>query len=97
VRGAIDVSSAGAGGRLEVALFASSASLAAVHRSSRVRIGRYVRSSVHVGIASFAVRLTARARAALRRHARLAVNVRVLLTPAAGAPSVMSRSVVLHR
>jgi plastocyanin len=97
VHGSIDVSSAGAGGRLEVALFASSASLAAVHRTSRVRIGRYVRSSVHAGVASFAVGLTARARAALRRHKRLAVNVRVLLTPAAGAPGVVSRSVVLHR
>ena len=97
VHGSIEVSSAGAGGRFEVALFAAGASLSAVHRSPRVRIGRYVRSSVHAGVASFAVGLSARGRAALRRHSRLTVNVRIVLTPAAGAPGVLSRNVVLHR
>jgi len=97
VHGAIDVSSAGARGRLEVALFASGASLAAGHHPSRARIGRYVRASVHAGIVAFDVGLTARARAALHRRARLSVGVRVVLTPAAGAPGVITRNVVLHR
>jgi hypothetical protein len=95
VRGSIDVSPAGAGGKLEVALLASSASLAA-HRPSRVRIGRYLRSPVRAGMASFAVGLNARGRSALRRHKRLAVTVRIVLTPVTGAPASMTRSVVLH-
>ncbi len=95
VRGSIDVSSAGAGGRLEVAVFAAGASLIA-HRSSRVRIGRYLRSSVHAGVASFAVGLTARARAALRRHSRLAATVQIVLTPVSGKPAVITKNVVLH-
>jgi plastocyanin len=97
VHGSIDVAAAGAGGRLEVALFATGASLAAVHHSSRVRIGRYVRSSVHAGVASFGVALTARGRASLRRHTHLAVTVHIVLTPVSGAPAVMTKNVVLHR
>ncbi len=97
VRGSIDVSAAGAGGRLEVALLASGASLGAGRHSSRVRIGRYVRASVHAGIVAFDVGLTARGRAALHRRPRLAVSVRVLLTPVTGTPGVLTRNVVLHR
>jgi plastocyanin len=96
VHGSIAVSSAGAGGKLEVVVFAAGASLVA-HRSSRVRIGRYLRSSVHAGVVSFTVGLTARARAALRRRTRLAVTVHIVLTPAAGKPAVMTKNVVLHR
>jgi plastocyanin len=97
VRGSIGVSAAGAGGKLEVALFASGASLRTGHRASGVRIGRYARVSVHAGIASFIVGLNARGRAALHRRGRLAVSVRVVLTPATGAPGVLTRNVVLHR
>lgn len=97
VHGAIDVSSVGTGGRLEIALFASGASLAAVHRSPRVRIGRYVRSSLYAGAASFVVGLNARARAALHRHGHLAVTVRIVLKPVAGAAGVVTKNVVLHR
>jgi plastocyanin len=97
VRGSIGVSAAGAGGKLEVALFASGASLRAGHRASSVRIGRYVRTSVRAGTASFTVGLSARGRAALHRRARLAVSVRVVLTPATGTPGVVTRNVVLHR
>ena len=97
VHGAIDVASAGTGGRLEVVLFASGASLATAHRSAKVRIGHYVRSSVHAGIATFAVKLTANARAALHHRTRMTASVRVVLTPATGTPGVLTRNVVLHR
>ncbi len=96
VRGSVAVSTAGAGGKLEVAVFAARASLA-VHRSSRIRIGRYLRPSLRAGVISFSVGLSARARAALRRHARLAVSVQIVLTPVSGKPAVMTKNVVLHR
>jgi len=96
VRGSVDVSPAGAGGRLEVGLFASTASLARTHRPSRVRVGRFLRSSVKAGVVSFAVPLTAPGKSALRRHKRLALTVQIALTPLAGAPASVTRSVVLR-
>ena len=96
VRGSIDVSAAGAGGRLEVALFAPGASLAAGGRRSGVRVGRLLRSAVHAGVVSFATPLSARARTALRRHHRLALTVQIVLSPLAGAPTSVTRSVVLR-
>jgi plastocyanin len=96
VHGSIDVSRAGAGGRLEVDLLTSGASLARVHRPSSVRVGRYARSSVRSGVVSFVVGLTARGRSALRRRHRLALTVRIVLTPVSGAPETVTRSVVLR-
>jgi plastocyanin len=96
VRGSLDVARAGAGGRLEVALLATSASLARTHHPRRVRVGRFVRSSVRAGVVSFAVPLTARGRSALRRHRRLALTVRVVLAPFYGTPVAMTRSITLH-
>jgi hypothetical protein len=96
VRGSIDVSTAGAGGRLEVALFAARASLAAVRHPAGVRVGRLLRTSVHAGILTFATPLSSRARAALRRRHRLALSVQIVLTPIAGTPASMTRSVMLR-
>jgi plastocyanin len=96
VHGSIDVSSAGAGGRLEVALFAPRASLAIVHHPAGVRVGRLLRSAVRAGVVSFATPLTARGRAALRRRHRLGLNVQIVLTPLVGAPANVTRSVVLR-
>ena len=96
VHGSIAVSSAGASGGLEVSLLATSASLAKAHHPKKVRVGRFVRSSVKAGVVSFAVPLTARGRSALRRHRRLALTVRVVLTPFYGTPATMTKSVVLH-
>ena len=96
LHGSIDVSVAGAGGRLEVALFAPGASLAAVHRPAGIRVGRLLRSSVHVGTVSFVVPLTARGRAALHRRHRLALTAQVVLTPLAGVPASVTRSSVLR-
>jgi hypothetical protein len=96
VRGSLQVPAADAGGRLEVDLFAARAALARSGGSSGVRVGRLVRSSLHAGRLSFAVALDTRGRAALSRHRRLALVLRVALAPPQGSPAVMSRSVVLH-
>jgi hypothetical protein len=95
VRGSVRVPVAGAGGRLEVDLFASRAALSA--RAGRpVQVGRLVRTALHAGTLRFSVSLTARGRTALARHHRLALAVKVSLAPAHGTPSLASRSVVLH-
>jgi hypothetical protein len=96
VKGSLDVSQSGAGGRLEVDLLAKSASLAAAHRSGPVRVGRFVRASVSAGKVSFSVSLTARAKSALRRHHRLALTVRITLTPTHGATVTITKSVSLR-
>jgi hypothetical protein len=96
VKGLLDVSQAGAGGRLEVDLLAKSASLAAVRRSGSVRVGRLVRSSVSVGKVSFSVPLTVRGKSALRHHHRLVLMVKITLTPIHGTTASVTRSVTLR-
>jgi plastocyanin len=96
VKGSLDISKAGAGDRLEIDVFAKSASLAKAKRSTRVRVGRLVRSSVVAGAMSFSVKLNARARRALKRHRRLALTVKIMLTPAHGEPLTVTRAVVEH-
>jgi hypothetical protein len=91
------VSQTGAGGRLEVDLIASGASLARRGtRAHQVVVGRLVRASVSPGKVSFSVSLTARGKSALRRHHRLALTVRIMLTPLHGAAVTIARSVSLR-
>jgi plastocyanin len=96
VRGSVQISKAGVGGGLEVDLLASGASLAKRGHSAQARVGRLVRSSLYAGNVSFAVPLTAKAKGALKRHRRLALTVKIVLTPLHGAPVSTTRSVVLH-
>jgi plastocyanin len=96
VHGSVYVSPAGAGGRLEVTLLATGASLAQAKRPAKMRVGRLSRSPLQAGIVSFAVPLTARGRSALRRHRRLALTVQLVLTPMHGAAVTVTRSVVEH-
>jgi plastocyanin len=96
VRGSLEVSQAGAGGRLEVDLFANDASLATARHATRVRVGRLVRNSLSAGKVPFAVRLTPRARKALKRHHRLALTVKITLTPLHGTPFNLTRVVIEH-
>jgi hypothetical protein len=98
VRGSVDVGQSGAGGRLEVDLLAKSASLASRRRSGSkaVQVGRLVRASVSAGKVSFSVALTARGKSALRRHHRLALTVKITLTPMRGAAVTITRSVTLR-
>jgi plastocyanin len=96
VHGSIAVSQAGAGGRLEVDLLARGASLTKTKHGAPVRVGRLVRSSLSAGKVSFSVRLSARARRALKRHRRLTLTARVILTPASGKVLTVTRVVVEH-
>jgi plastocyanin len=96
VRGSLEISKAGAGDRLEIDVFARGASLAKVKHPARVRVGRLVRSSVAAGAMSFAVKLDAKARRALKRHRKLALSVRITLTPFYGEPVSVTRSVTEH-
>ena len=96
VHGSIKVSQAGSEGRLEVGLFAGGASLAKAEHSVEVRVGRLVRSSLKAGSVSFSVPLSAKGKTALRRHRRLALMVKITLTPQHGAAVTVTRGVVLH-
>jgi hypothetical protein len=96
VKGSINLSKAAAGDRLEVDLLTQSASLAKAKHSTRVRVGRYVRSSLTAGKLSFSVKLNAKARRAIKRHHRLALTVKIVLTPASGEALTITRSVTLH-
>jgi plastocyanin len=95
VKGSLNVSPAGAGGRLEVDVFAKSASIARA-KASRVLVGRFVRSAVAAGRMPFAVKLNAKARGALKRHRALALSVKIVLTPSGGTTTVVIRTVVLR-
>lgn len=97
VRGSVDVSQAGAGGRLEVDLLARRALLARAGGAAQVRVGRLVRSSLRAGVVSFTVALGARGARALRSRRRLALAVKLVLTPVHGAAVSSVRSVLLHR
>ncbi len=96
VHGAIQVSQAGAGGRLEVALFAAGASLAKTGHHAPVRVGRLVHSSLQAGSVHFSVPLNAKGKAALRRHRRLTLTVKLTLTTLHGTAETATRSVALH-
>jgi hypothetical protein len=99
VHGSVDVAQSGAGGKLEVDLFAKSASLAKAGGSgpsTRLRVGSLIRHSIPAGRLSFVVPLSARAKRALRRHHRLALTVKVTLIPTRGATVTITQSVSLR-
>jgi hypothetical protein len=97
VHGTIEVSQAYFGGRLEVGLSAAGAAPAnKAGHSELVRVGRLVRSSLRAGSVSFSVPLNAKGKAALHRRRRLALIVKITLTPLHGARVTITRGVVLH-
>jgi plastocyanin len=97
VKGSLEISKVGVGDRLEIDLFAKQASLAKSHRQARVRVGRLVRGSVPAGKLSFAVKLDAKARKALAHRRRLALSVRITLTPTYGESLTVTRAVVVRQ
>ena len=97
VRGSVEISQAGVGGRLEVDLLASGASPAKAGHSPQMRVGRLVRSSLYAGTTSFTVPLNVKGRATLRRHHKLALTVKIMLTPLHGAAVTVTRDVVVQR
>ncbi len=96
MHGQVKVSQAGSGGRLEVGLFAAAVSLAKAGHPAQVHVGRLVSSSLKAGNVSFSVPLGAKGNAALRRHRRLALTVKITLTPQHGAAVTLTRVVVVH-
>jgi plastocyanin len=96
VRGSVEISQAGVGGRLEVDLLASGASLVKAGHPAQARVGRLVRFSLHAGKLTFALPLSAKGKAALRHHHKLALTVKLTLTPQHGAAMTLNRSVVVH-
>jgi plastocyanin len=96
VRGSVEISQAGVGGRLEVDLLASGASLVKAGHPAQARVGRLVRFSLHTGKLTFALPLSAKGKAALRHHHKLALTVKLTLTPQHGAAVTVTRDVVVH-
>ena len=95
VKGSLEVSKDGVGDRLEVDLIATTASLAKAGHATQV-VGRFVSTSVSAGQRSFSVKLNTKARRALKRHHRLALKVKITLTPAYGEAAGVTRSMTLH-
>ena len=96
VRGSITLSAAGAGGRLEVILFASASSLGRHRHHGRVLVGRLVRRGLHAGTVRFGVALDAAARRALHAHKRLKLTVSVAVTSPRGIRATATRTVLLR-
>ena len=96
VHGTVQIPAADGGSRLEVQLLAQGASLAKVKRGGSSRVGRLVRSSAPAGTVSFTVSLDAQAKRALRDHHKLALTVKIVLTPKHGAAMTLTRSVVVR-
>ncbi|HEX5307983.1 MAG TPA: hypothetical protein VFW38_02770 [Solirubrobacteraceae bacterium] len=95
VRGSVGIGLAGAGGRLQLDLLAKPSALGA-RGSKPVLVGRFLRTSVSGGKLSFSIALSSRARTALRRRRRLALSVRVTLTPAGGKAAQLTHTLVLR-
>jgi hypothetical protein len=96
VHGTVQIPAADGGARLEVELLAQGASLAKVKRPGSSRVGRLVRPSAPAGTASFTVSLDAAGKRALRHHHKLALTVKIVLTPKQGAAMTLTRSLVLR-
>ncbi len=87
VHGSLVVSSAGSDGQLQIELLTKGANAPA---------GKLVRSSPHAGKLTFAVPLNAKGKAALRHHRRLALTVKIALTPPHGAAVTVTRGVIVR-
>jgi hypothetical protein len=87
VHGSLVVSSAGSQGQLQIELLTKGAVAA---------VGKFLRSSLHAGKLTFALTLSAKAKHTLKAHHRLALAVKIVLTPAHGSAVTITRSVVLH-
>lgn len=95
VRGSIGIGFSGSGGRVEIDLLAKPKVLGA-HGSKPVVVGRFVRGSLPAGTLSFSASLSAKAKAALRRHGRLTLSAKVTLTPSDGSVARLTRTLTLR-
>jgi hypothetical protein len=93
VKGSIAV--ARAGSRLRVELLAKSSALGR-RGSKRIRVGSSTKS-VAAGTATFTVKLNSAAKKALRSKRKLALTVKITVTPASGDPFTATSKVILRR
>jgi plastocyanin len=96
VRGSVSLSAAGAGGKLDVRLYAKRAALSQGSGGGNAQVGRTVRSALKAGRVSFAVPLKKAGRQALGRLKKLSLSVKIVVTPPGGAAVTLKRGVVLH-
>jgi hypothetical protein len=95
VRGAVTVSVTGAGGSLEVQVFAAHSAVFG-SGAGRVRVGKLVRHSLHAGKQSFNVSLSAAAGRALRRRGHLSLTVQITVASPTRTAVTVTRSIVLR-
>jgi plastocyanin len=94
IRGSIKVRSAGS--RLLARAFARRKALIKGASTRQVQIGRQLRRPVGGRRVAFAVRLDAKARRTLRRNGRLAISLRLSVTPSTGKAYTATRRVLLR-
>lgn len=87
VHGSLVVSSAGAGGQLQIQ---------SLPKGAAAPFGKLVRSPLHAGKLTFALSLRTKGKAALRRHGRLTLTVKITLKPQHGAVTSVTRAVVVR-
>ncbi len=87
VHGSLVVSSAGSEGQLQIELLTKGAA---------APVGKLVRSSLHAGKLTFSLPLSAKAKHTLKTHHRLALTVKIVLTPKHGTAMTLTRSLVLR-
>lgn len=87
VHGSLIVSSAGSEGQLQIELLTKGAA---------APVGKLVRSSLHAGKLTFSLPLSAKAKHTQRTHHRLALTVKIVLTPKHGTAMTLTRSLVLR-
>jgi hypothetical protein len=87
VHGSLVVSSAGSEGHLQIQLLTKGAA---------APVGKLVRSSLHAGKLTFALTLSSKAKHTLKTHHKLALTVRIVLTPKHGPAMTLTRSVVVR-
>jgi plastocyanin len=95
IRGSVNVRSAGS--RLLARAFARRKALFGGQSTRQVQVGRQSRASVGAGRVAFAVQISALARRALRRNGRLAISLRLSVTPSSGPAYTATRPVTLRR
>ena len=94
IRGSVKVTSAGS--RLLARALARRKALFGGRSTPQVEVGRLSRTPVGAGRVIFNVRLTPAARRALRRNGRLAISLRLTVTPPSGATYTATRAVILR-
>jgi hypothetical protein len=87
VHGSLVVSSAGSEGQLQIELLTKGAA---------APLGKFLRSSLHAGKLTFSLALSAKARHTLKTHHKLALTVKIVLTPKHGSAMTLTRSVVVR-